>query len=118
MKKSFPLLLLLTLVSCAPEEKTKDKPDHILDTKKIIDVLVDLNISEATIGSHFLPGDTVRKGVATYYNGLFSRHGVTQDEFYKNIVYYASETNELLQITEKVLDSLNVLNTSLNNNNQ
>jgi hypothetical protein len=108
----FPVLLLsLFLTGCgssgAGEEP--DKPDEILDKQQLKEVLVDLFLTEATLGEVYLPGDTVRTGIEKVYSELFSNHQTNPEQFVGSLHYYSLETKQMLPLMEQVMDSLNAL---------
>src|SRR6188768_4013198 len=92
------VVLLLTfassifLFSC--KEPEKEQPG-ILPKDKMIDVLVDIHIAEASSESHGLTSIQINQLVAVKYEGVLQKHGITRPQFQTAFDYYLRHPAEL-----------------------
>ena len=106
MKKiTIPLLLFFAaLFSC--NEGPIEKPDHLVKEKKMINMLVDIHLAEATF-NHMLHDSIVRNSSSVnFYYSVLEKYNVTASVFEKSYVYYASNPKNFEKMYLEVVNKL------------
>jgi hypothetical protein len=106
MIRVFCLTFFLILAACANE--TKAPPADILTKEKMIDYLIDLQITEAKINSLGLPPDTVKSFYNTIRDELYKKHNISDSVYYKSLRYYLYDVKDMEDIYSAVVDSLSL----------
>lgn len=106
--KFFTLLFLLfSIVSCH-EEKTIIEPSNLINQKKMIDVIVDVQILESHYSNKHQRPEVFANGLdsATFF--LFENHNISKPIFKENLQYYLNLNDKtLFNIYEAALDTIN-----------
>ncbi len=106
MKKIALLLFLafVALVSC--DKPVFEKPDHLIKEKKMINLLVDIHLAEATY-NHMQQDSVVRKSSsANFYYSVLDKYNVPDSVFEKSFVYYASNPRNFEKMYREVMNKL------------
>jgi hypothetical protein len=109
MIKHFILFsLILILVSCYHENKPDVvKPDRFLTKDEMIDILTDIQLSEAIMTNHL---QNHAQQEETYKDSLFQvvfdQYDITSRQLRENINYYNLKPKEMEDIYEEVLTNL------------
>ena len=108
MKLTFKLFafVLVFLLSCEVPEK---KPEDILSEEKVSDVMVDMQILEATYNSRLLNLDDRNDRMKRYYDEIFEHHGISEKVFNESYTYYQDHPEQLELIYEMVFEKLEKL---------
>ncbi|MDZ4824083.1 MAG: DUF4296 domain-containing protein [Flavobacteriales bacterium] len=93
------------------------KPDGLLDEKKMVQVLTDVELLEATFTSQFQRNDTSRAQLAPHYQEIFSKHKVTQEAFEKSFSWYSTKPDRMQVIRSQVYDELSKMQVELTKKN-
>ncbi len=99
MRKYFSIILVaLCLAGCA-------RPDGVIRTGKMEDVLYDLHVAEGIIYArgYAYGHDSL---VAKYYESVLAKHGITQAEFDSSLVWYTDHPLRFNRIYPKVIARL------------
>lgn len=92
-------LLAMALVSCS------HRPDGVLSSGKMCDVLIDLHKTDGIIQiKGFNYGHDVE--VAALYQAVLEKHGVTQAEFDSSLVWYTDHPLQFNRVYPKVMEAL------------
>ncbi len=87
--------------------KSDDKPPDLIPMEKMASILIDIHLSEAYTERQNLRGDTA----FSFYKDLeyrnFQDHGVDSATFFSSYDYYVRNIQDLDQIYEWVVDTLN-----------
>lgn len=95
-----PVLLIATF-SC--NLKREEIPENILIPSKMTDVLVDVNILEASIGLNLIKeNDTISKDTNLFYN-VFENNRITKKQYDESMNYYMHHPELLNEIYDSVL---------------
>ena len=103
------LLLILSLiffafVSC--DKLPVEKPDNLIREKKMINMLVDMHIAEATF-NHIRHDSIIGKNLsANFYYSILEKYEVPDSVFEKSFVFYASTPREFEKMYRKVMNQL------------
>jgi hypothetical protein len=107
--------LLFIVLSCSTEEKPQI-PENILPEDKIVPLIVDMHLADATL--IFLQLDNTQKKFRSdiYYRQIFQKHNITKADFDSSIMYYARIPGHFEKIYDEVLAELNRRNGELTRN--
>ncbi len=95
----------LLFISCSKKEEKI--PDNILSKNKMIQVLVDVHIAEATIQNKYLAlNDSTKNIAAGYYINAFDKNKITEQQFRESFLYYSHHLDLLNKIYEEVINEL------------
>jgi Domain of unknown function (DUF4296) len=83
---------------------------EVISEEKFVDVLSQVRLLEAAYAVKFDKVDSTA-GIASYYKNLFQQQGITKKQFESSYKYYASKQDIMIEIEEKVLEKLSILNT-------
>lgn len=87
----------------------KSKPEGLINQQKMIEILSEIHILEASIYEQF--HKTKKDSMLTYFNfyktKIIEKHGINEVVFDSSYSYYSKNIEELNIIYSTVLDSLN-----------
>ena len=95
MKRSLLYFLLLIFLSGCTL-----RPWGVLSQEKMVAVLLDVHIVEATIKT--LDSNSKRIEKQEYYNKMFAKHGITKEQFDHSLEWYSRHPNRLVTIYDEV----------------
>jgi hypothetical protein len=105
MKRTVICFLFLTLLfACGKKEvKVANKPDWVIDEKKMVDIITDLRIIDAAtyINTNSAPRD---KSKDWFF--VMKKHGVQDSIFRNSHDYYAEHPEVAEKIYEQVIDRI------------
>ena len=117
LKKFFPQRLKSTklflatlclgsiLISCSKKEEKI--PENILPKDKMIRLMVDVHIAEATIQSRNLGiNDSTKTIAAGYYKNIFEKNRISEQQFRESFLYYSHHLEIFNKIYEEVINEL------------
>lgn len=104
MKKLvYVIIVLLVLAACSHD------PDYVIGEKKMVDVLVDVHKAEAVVESNYnIYNNTADK--KKLREAVFLKHGITQEQFDTNLVWYGHHIEDYMKIYEQVIERLKAEN--------
>ena len=101
-KGLFLFLVLFFLVSCDSENK-RPVPTVLLTEPQMVDVLMDVQIMEATISYKKNVNQKTEYLKTIGYDTIFSHYGITDSIFKENLTYYYdAEPQTLIRIVDSV----------------
>lgn len=91
------------------DNKSADLPKGILQKERLINILADIQITEAYLDD--LRKNTVKTTDTSllYYEKVFKKYGCSPEEFEKSLLYYKQDLEEMSQIYADVITRLNEL---------
>ncbi|GET30374.1 DUF4296 domain-containing protein [Prolixibacter sp. SD074] len=95
---------LWLLASCSNSNKV---PEGILSHKQMVDLLVDIHLSEAINGQRFRLDKTTKNFSNDLYFSICKKHGVDPDVFAQSVLYYGKHPKQYDVIYDQVLNRLN-----------
>ena len=104
MKKLVYLIIaLFVLAACSHD------PDYVIGEKDMVDLLVDVHKAEAVIESNYnqYSSKAYKKKLR---EAVFLKHGITQEQFDTNLVWYGHHIEEYMKIYEQVVERLKAEN--------
>ncbi len=87
-------------ISCA----NKQEPDFLLPEKQMVEILTDCYLVESSVRQEGTPLKVDE--MKNYYQEVFKKHGVTEEQFNKSYDYYCHDLEKADKIYEKVLEKL------------
>lgn len=127
--QKFAVIVLFFLFACnqAPVNVV-EKPSDLIPEEKMVKVLVDVHLLEATLNVRSpqisrpqqgpvpieMPRDTIIRGVVFDPNApppiawydIFKKHGVTKAQYEASMKWYSSQPEELNKIYDEVINEL------------
>ena len=110
MKNIFLVFTLIVVFSCGESE---NKPDKLLPKQKMVEMLIDIHILESEIQNLRLSKDSSQLLYNTFEREIFENSGVDKDLYRTSFAYYLEEVEDMEEIYEIVIDSLNFMEKSL-----
>jgi hypothetical protein len=108
-KKNYILtvfILLIITVSC--ENPIVEKPEILIKKDKMIEIIVDAHLAEATFNMRRNQDSLVMKSSSTdFYYSVLKDHQVTDSVFEQSFVYYASFPKQFEKMYQDVMNKLN-----------
>ncbi len=100
--KKFLVVLLFFVYSCstAPKDYSSNK---IIPKDKMIKILVDFYLAEASILSQMQEGNYARDYAQYYYENLFKKYQINREEFLNSLKYYSFDIKQFSQIINATL---------------
>ena len=102
-------LFLFLLVSCSG--KRVKVPDDLLPEEKMAEVLVDVELLEATNNSRMIGLEDRDERMKRYYREIFEHHGITEKEFNDSYSFYEKHPEKLEEIYTSVFEKLEKMQT-------
>lgn len=104
MKKLVYLIIaLFVLAACSHD------PDYVIDEKDMVDLLVDVHKAEAVIESNYNQYSS-KADKKKLREAVFLKHGITQEQFDTNLVWYGHHIEDYMKIYEQVVECLKAEN--------
>lgn len=104
MKKLVYLIIaLFVLAACSHD------PDYVIGEKDMVDLLVDVHKAEAVIESNYNQYSS-KADKKKLREAVFLKHGITQEQFDTNLVWYGHHIEEYMKIYEQVVECLKAEN--------
>jgi len=109
MKKTVFILALIVSIFVSCETDVIEKPEHLVKEKKMIDMLVDIHLAEATF-NHLRNDSIVKKSSsANFYYSVLAKYEVPDSVFERSFMYYASSPKNFEVMYREVMNKLNVI---------
>lgn len=104
MKKLVYLIIaLFVLAACS------HAPDYVIGEKDMVDLLVDVHKAEAVIESNYNQYSS-KADKKKLREAVFLKHGITQEQFDTNLVWYGHHIEDYMKIYEQVVERLKAEN--------
>ena len=116
MIKNWTLLACFALILSACGSIFSSKPMGTLSEKEMVDMLVDINLTEASLK---IGSDTTGRGITDTTNmrirfaEVFRKHDVDPDDFNTSLIYYLEHIDDLDKIYAEVITRLTTLEATL-----
>jgi len=108
MKKIYILftVIFLSIFSC--DDPAVEKPKKLIPREKMIEMLTDIHIAEATYSNLKNQDNLLRNSnPADFYYSVLKKHNVTDTVFEKSYIYYASNPKIFEKMYRQVMNNLN-----------
>ncbi|MDD4684938.1 MAG: DUF4296 domain-containing protein [Bacteroidales bacterium] len=105
MKKLIIIISLLFFISCS---KTPYDNKDVLEEKVFIEILTDIQKSQALVNSKADTSQDIRNlRLKTYNEEVLKKHKIKKEQYNKSVEYYTSDPNKFSKILEEVVKNLN-----------
>jgi hypothetical protein len=101
-----PIIIALVLVSCSTGKPKESKPQGIIESKDMTELLVDLQQIEGANNLKLFQGDTGQINYALLYETIFEKHGTSKAEFDSSMAWYTIHPEEMEVIYDSVIEEL------------
>lgn len=107
MKQYFFAFLFLVLLFVACDEPPVEKPENLIKESKMIEMMVDVHLAQATYATRQVSDSLVKKSSADdFYYSALKKYNVPDSVFEKSFVYYASDPKNFEKMYRKVMNKL------------
>jgi hypothetical protein len=106
MKQLFVILFVAVLAFAACDKLPVEKPENLIKKGKMIDMLVDIHIAEATYKHMRYDSVFKNSSEADFYYSILEKYGVPDSVFEKSFVFYASTPKNFEKMYRKVMNKL------------
>jgi hypothetical protein len=100
MKITWPLFLLLFVLSCSSKNGV---PDGILADSTMRNILVDISVVDAAHNLSLSSQTYPRFKPELFYEEIMKKHHTSRDEFVESLGFYAQETKRIQKIYEEAM---------------
>jgi arsenate reductase-like glutaredoxin family protein len=108
------LFMMISFVSCYHENKDiVQKPDKLFPHDTMVSLIVDINLIDGIESFNKLNGMNNNDLKKEYYERLFLKYGITENELKQNMEYYSSQYDEMQEIYDEAIARLNKIKDDL-----
>jgi len=108
MKFEIRTLFFFLLVFFSCEKPTVEKPEKLIQEDKMIEMLVDIHLAEASFSTRRHRDTIVEKSSSVnFYYSILEKHQVTDSVFENSFVYYASQPRNFEKMYRQAMNKLN-----------
>ncbi|MFA6807149.1 MAG: DUF4296 domain-containing protein [Bacteroidales bacterium] len=105
MKKLLIIISLLFFISCS---KTPTENKDVLKEKEFIEVLTDIQKSQALVNSKADTSQAIRLlRTNTYNEEVLKKHKIRKEQYNKSVEYYSADPSNFNKILDQVVKNLN-----------
>lgn len=102
--------MVLLLTSCS--KSAVKIPDDIIPKDSMVFIMMDVHIAEA--GVKTLPADSLLINTKTYYEFIYKKHHITEEQFQKSLRYYTYNPELLQEIYVRITEEMSKKETEVN----
>lgn len=106
----FFVISLVLLFTCACDSKPTC---HNINEQQLLEMLVDIHLTDGALAEKNIYSRKDKHLPSFYYNSIYEKHGISQAQFDSCISLYAQNSQLLNQLYDKVIDSLNRMETKI-----
>jgi hypothetical protein len=105
MQTRYLFLCFLLLAMACGDPKI---PSDVLPEKKMVGLLIDMQIADARVSGAGLRTDSAKVIMRFYEDKLFEQHAVSREHYQKSMAYYLENPKILDRIYEAMIDTLHL----------
>ena len=105
MKKYFLLFLAFLLFGCT-DKKEKNVITNIISKQDMIQILVDVELTESAISLEQLRNKNIDIYSNYYYKEVFKKYHITKQQFEESLKYYSKSNDDLNEMYVQVINIL------------
>jgi Domain of unknown function (DUF4296) len=94
MRLIYTAILITLITACAT--KSVPAPADLIAQEKFVDVMVDVRLLEGAYSARVAKPDTIKPYMNAYYNNLFTKHGISKEQFKTSYAYYLQQENTMV----------------------
>ena len=103
MNKTLVILSFIFLAFVACDKLPVEKPENLIKRGKMIDMLVDIHIAEATFNKMRYDSIMKKTTSADFYYSVLDKYEVPDSVFEKSFIFYASVPRDFEKMYRKVM---------------
>lgn len=113
----FLLALVIIFAAVGCKHKTKPIPSGIIDKETMVNIIVDVNLSEAIfrLKQPSYPQDS--NYVRAYYDVIFNKYKISKEQFNSSLKYYTKHPEKFGEIYDETLNRLTRMQSEENSKN-
>lgn len=100
------LIFIIVLFSACESKDSSKVPDGIIPESKMIPIIVELHIVDATISIKQFNIRTNNKRIEKYYNYVLGKYGYDRVQFNKSVKFYSENPERFDKMYDKVIEKL------------
>ncbi|AKP50290.1 DUF4296 domain-containing protein [Cyclobacterium amurskyense] len=85
-----------------------DGSDNILSEDDMVNILVDIHLTEGFVQSLSIPYDSTKILYPILERRIFEKHGIPDSVYIKSLEYYLRDATKMEYLYERAIDSLSV----------
>ena len=89
-------------------------PEYLIDKDKMVSIMVDMHIVETAANLKIYPPDSAQQLYQNDFASIYLTHDVSKEKFDSSMFYYATQTDQMNVIYDKVLENLSELESEVN----
>lgn len=93
----------IVYLGCGSGEKDA-VPAHILPKEKMVEIMVEVNITEAALNLNYLNEGKIKD--TKEYSDVFKRKKVSKEQYDESLKYYTEHPEEMVKMYDEVLNEL------------
>jgi hypothetical protein len=110
MNRIICVLLVLLLFNTSCNEDMTGKPPHLISRDKMVDILVDIHLSDAAFQTRRYSNTQLNAYTESdFYYSILKKHHLVDSVFEISLLYYSSKPKEFEKIYTRVINRLTVL---------
>ncbi|MFH2141783.1 MAG: DUF4296 domain-containing protein [Bacteroidota bacterium] len=113
MRKLFFFSFIVLVFNFCSSEVEPEIPDYVISREKIIPVIIDMHIADATLMTLQLDNKENKYRSDFYYEQIFTKHNITKSDFDTSIMFYSRIPDYYNKIYDDVLAELNKMSGEL-----
>lgn len=105
MKVFTCILVVFFLCNCSGKpdvNQVPPEPNDLLSQEKITEVMVDMQLLEATVRLKLIRTKKLREKTPGYYDQVLEKHDITEENFKTSLDFYASQHEKITAIYDSV----------------
>ncbi len=115
MKTLLSVILLVFLFGCTSIDAPESIPDTILSIEKMADVMVDIQLLEATLNSSSYSKDHIVMNTIFPNSDLLKKNNITKKQFDESFEFYSQHPILLSEVYQLVLNNLSKMQAEVMN---
>lgn len=108
MNRKILLFIIVLLLGCGGSN-FKEVPEGVIPRKRMIDLLVDIHLSDAVLVNKKFNTNKHEYQIEGYYKYLYEKHGYNREEIDSSIAFYTRYPDEYSKMYDEVLEKLNTI---------
>lgn len=98
-------ILITTFIFLSCGSKKQDVPNNIIAEDKIVDVIAEIELTQALIKLKFSNTDSLINQTKLF-NEVYAKHNTSQEQFNNSLAFYAQEPKKMDTLYAKVITKL------------
>lgn len=96
------------MLSCSSESALDVKPSDLISEDKMVDVMIDMHMTESALSLKNFNRDSSLKLFVFYKEDVYKNYQISEKQFQESYQYYATHSKVFNDMYSRIVDSLNV----------